>query len=235
LYQASRNRGIEEAVQNVTRVTVTEAGRVEVKLVPRRYDSRRELNKATRAYVDISHVDLGLEQPAFSIRDEDAALDAAWRRYNRAEVVAMKRVLAAAQPTLVELLGEAVTGCEWAFSRKAGCSCPCSPGLVDRAGIALRHGGHKVDVHLSVLPAPTQLTDHELLIGIATVAAELGSDEPATNADARSQALNDEGARRWGTDAMDDLAEQVTALRMTDDEFVTWARRESASWLSARI
>ena len=141
-------------MRNVTEVADTEIGRVEVKLVHRSYDQGvRELNKAARAYVNIGHVDLGLEQPAFSALGEDAALDAAWRRYNRAELAAMKRVLAAAQPTLRELLGAVADGCRWGFSRKAGCSCPCSPGFVDRERRYLTHAGYRVDVYLRVLPS----------------------------------------------------------------------------------
>lgn len=78
------------------------------------------------------------------------------------------------------------------------------------------------------------LTDHQLLVAIAEVNAELGDERPATDAETWSIALNDEGARRWGDAEMDELAQLVTRAGMTGDEFVAWAREEGVAWLHAQ-
>jgi hypothetical protein len=75
------------------------------------------------------------------------------------------------------------------------------------------------------------LTDHQLLIAIAEVNAELGEDAPASDAEAWSAALNAEGERRWGANEMDALAELVTGSRMDGDDFVAWARQAGQAWL----
>lgn len=49
--------------------------------------------------------------------------DAEWRKFNREEVKIMKAFAAAIFPGSTAKIG---------FSRYAGCSCPCSPGLVVR-------------------------------------------------------------------------------------------------------
>ena len=51
--------------------------------------------------------------------------DKAWRRYNRAEIANMRAVAAAA-------LGVAPSALR--FSRRAGCTCPCSPGFLMDSG-----------------------------------------------------------------------------------------------------
>lgn len=60
----------------------------------------------------------------------DPENDAQWRRYNRAEVTIQKEVAEQVFP-----------GATFRFSRYAGCSCPCSPGLVVRDGGAGRLSG----------------------------------------------------------------------------------------------
>lgn len=78
------------------------------------------------------------------------------------------------------------------------------------------------------------LTDHQLLIAIAEVNAEYETARPAADLDARSAALNEEGARRWGEREMDELACLVTRTGMTGLEFVAWARAEGQAWLDTQ-
>lgn len=82
----------------------------------------------TRTYVSIEDVDLG-DHPPYSVKGEDPTNDAAWRAYNHRELVAMKLKLSRVRPVLEATFGMA-PGAQWSFSRKAGCSCPCSPGFI---------------------------------------------------------------------------------------------------------
>ena len=59
-----------------------------------------------------------MERPPFGPRGDDAILDAAWDAYNKLELAIHR-----------ELLGQVMDG-KWSFSRKAGCSCGCSPGFI---------------------------------------------------------------------------------------------------------
>lgn len=54
-----------------------------------------------------------------------ASSDADWRRFNRAEI----KVMRAHGDALIASLGLS-SDIEYKFSRKAGCSCPCSPGFI---------------------------------------------------------------------------------------------------------
>lgn len=68
--------------------------------------------------------------PYGSTRGDGSDEDRAWKRYNREELRLQREVLAqatAAMPELAEQLGKL------SFSRKAGCSCGCSPGFVGTA------------------------------------------------------------------------------------------------------
>jgi hypothetical protein len=82
----------------------------------------------TRTYVDISDVNLG-GHPPYSMKGDDPTNDAAWRAFNRKELNAMKLKLSRVRPVLERVFGMA-PGAFWSFSRKAGCSCSCSPGFV---------------------------------------------------------------------------------------------------------
>lgn len=65
--------------------------------------------------------------PGPSVRGDGSDADQAWRRYNREEIRLMREVVEeafAADPELAEQLGKVV------FSKKAGCSCGCSPGFI---------------------------------------------------------------------------------------------------------
>jgi hypothetical protein len=124
--------------ENVAFMFTTVAGRQEVTA---RFMSRDELRKThggryTRAYVSIRDVELG-DHPPYSMRGDDPENDKAWRAYNRAELNAMKLKLSRVSAVLELAFGKE-PGAAWSFSRKAGCSCPCSPGFILR--------GHRIRV-----------------------------------------------------------------------------------------
>jgi len=110
-----------------TTSTLVELGgalyRVTAELRGRRYDERPSKG---RMYIwgepSPEAVGLADRAPAPSRKGDDEALDAEWRRYNRAEL----KTLRAIADKAAEGLGVRVDR----FSRKAGCSCGCSPGFV---------------------------------------------------------------------------------------------------------
>ena len=63
------------------------------------------------------------EHPEFGQRGIDAAVDKAWRQYNRDEVAIMRQYVGAA------VAGLRLPIAEINFSQKAGCSCGCSSGF----------------------------------------------------------------------------------------------------------
>jgi hypothetical protein len=70
-----------------------------------------------------------MERPPYSVKGDDAENDKKWRKYNREEVAIM-RVFAE------NILGDATEALDLPnlgklrYSRKAGCSCGCSPGFI---------------------------------------------------------------------------------------------------------
>lgn len=65
------------------------------------------------------------EQPEYSKKGDDVELDKAWRKYNKAELDMQKTIINRAVATgLID--SEFAKQLKW--SRKAGCSCGCSPG-----------------------------------------------------------------------------------------------------------
>lgn len=70
------------------------------------------------------------EHPPYgSTKGEDPQVDKLWKRYNRAELALQKQALGlAAQQGWLTV--EEVAEAKW--SRKAGCSCGCSPGWIFR-------------------------------------------------------------------------------------------------------
>lgn len=116
----------------------------ELKIVRRHYSTHREWAKASRAYVSFDSSEIKMEMPAYSVKGEDAALDAAWRRYNRLEREAMLAKLDELKAEIAKLAGFDVT---WKFSRRAGCSCPCSPGFI--ASGRITQDGYPVDIYVS--------------------------------------------------------------------------------------
>lgn len=67
------------------------------------------------------------DHPPYTKKGDDPQADADWKRYNREEIRLMREVVeeaVAQDPVLAAQLGR------FSFSRKAGCSCSCSPGFV---------------------------------------------------------------------------------------------------------
>lgn len=109
----------------------TLAGRHEVHA---RYFTPEELyrnrDRKTRAYVDIDPADVPMDHPPYgSVRGDGSDEDRAWRAFNRAETAAMRLKLSRVTAVL-EAAGGMPADAAWHFSRKAGCSCGCSPGFV---------------------------------------------------------------------------------------------------------
>lgn len=69
------------------------------------------------------------EQPAITRRGDDAESDKAWDRYNKQNVRIVRDAIVA---VLQEMVGYryTVTGKDVRYSRKAGCTCNCSPGFI---------------------------------------------------------------------------------------------------------
>lgn len=120
-------------------LTTIETESFKITLVPCRYtDPRNTWNSKTRVYAPYTAPDM--EEPAFSIKGQDEELDAAWRKYNRAEVKLMREVLAKAADEIGDVLMnednelfytalQAIKG-KLSWSRTAGCSCGCSMGFI---------------------------------------------------------------------------------------------------------
>ena len=97
-----------------------------------------------------------MEMPPFSIKGEDADVDALWRKYNREEVLLMKEEILKAAAELAEdprteYLAAAMM--EIRFSRTAGCSCACSPGFISKLSPYFRDRNDvsKLVNHVSVI------------------------------------------------------------------------------------
>ena len=79
-------------------------------------------NKRARIYVS-GQDEPALAEPPMTLRGDYPEIDRAWDKYNR-EVVKNKRALVAKAD--LEMLRDV----KIRFSRKAGCSCSCSPGFI---------------------------------------------------------------------------------------------------------
>lgn len=98
-------------------------GKLTLVLVTERERDWRERASKPRAFVGGSAVEPAWEHPPFgSSRGDGSDEDKAWRKFNREELRLRKLVLKA-------------VGVEGKFSRRAGCSCPCSPGFVTERGV----------------------------------------------------------------------------------------------------
>jgi hypothetical protein len=82
----------------------------------------------TRIYVSGADEITEMEQPPYTTIDDDPEVDRQWRRYNKLELVKMREVLDVGMALIADLLSNQAETIK--FSRKAGCSCPCSPGFV---------------------------------------------------------------------------------------------------------
>jgi len=75
---------------------------------------------------DVMETMIGVHPP-YTMVGEDPENDKAWKAYNRAEVRTMKAGLLEANAAFNFLPAD---GWELTFSRKAGCSCGCSPAFI---------------------------------------------------------------------------------------------------------
>ena len=81
------------------------------------------------------------DHPPYSMKGDDPENDKAWRKYNRDKIVAMRELLDDISGWLQSISNGDL---KYRFSRKAGCSCGCSPSFIaDRAlffnGRAISH------------------------------------------------------------------------------------------------
>ncbi len=105
--------------------------------------SRKKTRKA-RCYVNAPDAWLpSSDHLTFTIKGDDPEMDAAWRRYNKAEIFAQREAIKYARAAFARKSMDDPMHCtdnpfhtadlgssQWKFSRKAGCSCRCSPGFV---------------------------------------------------------------------------------------------------------
>ena len=86
---------------------------------------KKDQSKKSRLYYSESRVMEKAygEHPAYSIKGEDVENDKAWRAYNHAERLLARAAIDAAFPEFGKSF----------FSRRAGCSCPCSPGFISKS------------------------------------------------------------------------------------------------------
>lgn len=91
-----------------------------------------------RIYTSGAAITPSFDHPPYgSTRGDGSESDKAWRRYNREEIK-LQRALAARALEALKAHGLATYGVrvgtvETKFSRYAGCSCSCSPGLILQA------------------------------------------------------------------------------------------------------
>jgi hypothetical protein len=100
--------------------------------------TRGQSHRYSYSYRSTKHIvfvggnpDPSMPMPPYSIKGQDPANDAAWRAYNNREIAIMRAAAAEA----LEL-----DPAEFRFSRKAGCSCGCSPGFRVRPRVDLPAG-----------------------------------------------------------------------------------------------
>lgn len=92
---------------------------------------RTHSGRKTRAYVTVTESEVAMPRPPYgSARGDGSEEDRLWRLYNRWELKAMRLKLSRVTRVLEVLTGLQIPTEHWHFSRKAGCSCPCSPGFI---------------------------------------------------------------------------------------------------------
>jgi len=118
-----------------TTTTITFNEEVCILTTIRRVDPNGCRQKHTILYIsnpfspeDLKHSGI-TKQPEYSHKGEDKELDKEWKRYNKAELMIQKRIIS--QAVQDGLLDKDLAQ-ELKWSRKAGCSCGCSPGWKTR-------------------------------------------------------------------------------------------------------
>jgi hypothetical protein len=126
------------------------AGRTyRIHIMRRRFDQRAsEYYARTRMYVSTPDGVLPGHPPFGSVRGDGSAEDKAWRAYNRLELEVMRAMVEMARP-IVEAMTFGAKDAKWSFSRKAGCSCGCSPGFREGSDHTRRFLSGPCDVWVS--------------------------------------------------------------------------------------
>lgn len=132
-----------------------------VTLVPRKYESgyAREYDRNARVYVSIDGLEKTFPElaasekalPAPLDRGEDKENDRAYDKHNRlvaklVKQVGMEAVLGLIETKKLDRVGQELT---FKFSRTAGCSCPCSPGLVLNSLLFMAADSKRCDIYVS--------------------------------------------------------------------------------------
>jgi len=106
----------------------------DVTVTCRRASASRSIPK-TRVYVHAPNPEDvgGMAKPEYTTRGDDPENDKRWRQYNWQEIKVMRLFADAVLEDACKALGVTELGVIH-FSRKAGCSCGCSPGFVARKG-----------------------------------------------------------------------------------------------------
>ena len=85
----------------------------------------------TKTRLNASGTSPDYDHPPYSMEGDDPENDKAWRKYNRDKIVAMRELLDDISGWLQSISNGDL---KYRFSRKAGCSCGCSPSFIaDRA------------------------------------------------------------------------------------------------------
>lgn len=107
------------------------------------YD-RKDYGKSSRVYVS-GEPKPAWAHPPFTFKGENPNMDLAWKAYNQEELRLQRAIL---EPALrAAELGFLLEGIKW--SRRAGCSCGCSPGWIAPAS---QSRNFHVTVKLGMLP-----------------------------------------------------------------------------------
>jgi hypothetical protein len=106
----------------------------------------RNFNNLTRIYADATDAQaeersgVKRDQLRYTQKGEDKAMDALWRKFNRAEAELRKEI------ALGWLVSHGFNDVKVRFQRTAGCACGCSPAVVADRTITLEGFGRVADV-----------------------------------------------------------------------------------------
>lgn len=125
-------------------ITITESTRTDCRLeldgmkIHLRRETLRARYRKPRIYTSGSAIKPDFDHPPYGTKRGDGSdEDKAWRAYNREEIRLQRELATRALKALKEhglkTYGATVGTVETRFSRKAGCSCGCSPGLILQA------------------------------------------------------------------------------------------------------
>lgn len=132
-----------------------------VTMVPRKWERgySREYDRNARVYVSVDGLEKVFPELAASLaalpapldRGEDKANDQAYDRHNRlyaklSKQVAMEAVVGLIETGKLDRVGQELKA---SFSRTAGCSCPCSPGVVLNSLLFIAADSRRCDIYIS--------------------------------------------------------------------------------------